>query len=54
VIPVSPNQDDIKDYVEMKLDRDDMPEAMDDSLRPEIIRIMSEKMSNVYVSASPL
>jgi len=54
VIPITPKEDDIKDYVAMRLDRDDMPEAMDDSLRAEIMGSILEKMSNVCVSASPL
>ena len=33
IIPISPNGDDIKGYLEMKLDRDTEPEAMNDSLR---------------------
>jgi len=53
-IPISSNQGDIKDYVVMRLDRDDMPEAMDDSLRAEIMGIILEKMCNVYVRASAL
>ena len=54
VVPISPKEDDIKDYVVMRLDRDDRPEAMDDSLRAEIMRSILETMSNVYVGASPL
>jgi len=53
-IPITPNEDDISNYVVMRLGRDDVPEAMDDNLRAEIMRIVLEKMSNVYVSVSPL
>jgi len=53
-IPVSPKEDDIRNYVVMRLDRDDMPEAMDNGLRAEIMRIILEKMSNMWVGVTPL
>jgi len=53
-IPISPNEDDIRNYVVMRLDSDDMPEAMNDSLRAEIVRIILDKMSNMYVGVSLL
>ena len=46
-IPVSPNQDDIRKYLEMRLDRDDEPEAMSNGLRAEIVTTILEKMSNI-------
>ena len=49
VIPVSPNADDIRNYVEMKLDRDDEPEAMDNDLREDIVKVILDKMSEMYV-----
>ena len=51
VIPVSPNMDDIRSYLEMRLDRDPEPEAMNDDLRADIVRITLEKISNVCVEA---
>ena len=51
VIPISPNMDDIRNYLEMRLDRDTEPEAMSNDLRAGIIRIMLEKMSDMYVGA---
>jgi len=36
VIPISPNPDDIRNYLEMRLDRDDEPEAMSDGLRADL------------------
>jgi len=51
VVPISPNQDDIMNYLEMRLDRDDEPEAMDNELRVDIVRIILEKMSDMYVEA---
>jgi len=53
-IPISPNQDDIKDYLEMRLDRDDDPEAMNKDLRADIVKIILDKMSDVWVGVSPL
>jgi len=46
-IPLSPTQDDIKGYLEMRLNRDTDPSAMDDKLRPDIMRIIPEKISEV-------
>ena len=47
VIPVSPNTDDIRSYLKMKLDRDDEPEAMDNDLREDIVRVILDKMSDM-------
>jgi len=49
LIPVSPKTDDIRNYLEMRLDMDPEPEAMSDGLRADIIRIMMEKTSDMYV-----
>jgi len=46
-ISISPNKVDIRNYVVMRLDSDDMPEAMNDSLRAEIVRVILDKMSNM-------
>ena len=48
-IPVSPNTDDIRNYLEMKLDRDGEPEAMDKDLRADIVKEILEKMSDMCV-----
>jgi len=53
-IPISPNKDDMRKYVEMRLDRDEVPEAMDNSLRAEIVGVILDKMSNMCVCESPL
>jgi len=42
VIPISPNTDDIRNYVEMRLDRDSDPEAMSNDLRADIIGVIQE------------
>ena len=45
MIALSPNQDDIKSYLEMRLNRDTDPYAMDDELRADIMRVIPEKIS---------
>ena len=54
VIPVRPSTDDIRNYLKMKLDRDDDPEAMDDDLRADIVEGILDKMSDMCVGASDL
>ena len=49
VIPISPKTDDIRRYLEMRFDRDPEPEAMNDGLRADIIRIILEKVSEMCV-----
>ena len=44
-IPLSPIHGDIKSYLERRLDRDTDPNAMDDELRADIMRIILEKIS---------
>jgi len=51
VIPISPNRDDIRNYLEMRLDGDPDPEAMNDGLRADIMRIILEKSSDMCVEA---
>ena len=53
-IPISPNQNDIKNYLEMRLDRDDEPEAMNNDLRADIVRSVLDNMSDMCVGVSPL
>jgi len=47
VIPISPNTNDIRNYLKMKLDRDDEPEAMDSDLREDIVKVILGKMSDM-------
>ena len=54
VIPISPNTDDIRNYLEMRLDSDDDEEAMDDDLRADIVNVILDKMSDMYVGALDL
>ena len=51
VIPISPNKDDIRNYLEMRLDRDDDEEAMDNDLRADIVKVILDKMSDMCVGA---
>ena len=46
-IPLSPTHGDIKSYLEMRLDCDTDPNAMDDKLRADIMRIVPEKVSEM-------
>jgi len=48
-IGVIPTTRDTRRYLEMKLDRDPTPGAMDDDLRAEIMRVVSTKLSHMYV-----
>ena len=49
VIPISPNRDDIQNYLEMRLEGDPEPDAMNNDLRVEIVRAIQEKISDMYV-----
>ena len=46
-ILLSPTHADINSYLEMRLDSDTDPNAMDDQLRADIIRIVPEKVSDM-------
>jgi len=48
-ISISPNREDIRNYLEMRLDKDDGRGAMDNDLRADIVKIILDKMSNMYV-----
>ena len=51
VIPISPSHVDIRNFLEMKLERDDQPEAMNNDLREDILRIIPEKIPDMCVRA---
>ena len=53
-ISISPNKDDIRDYLDMRLDRDDEPEAMTKDLRADIVKIILENMSDMCVGVAPI
>jgi len=54
VIPIRPNPDDIRNYLEMMLERDQEPEAMNSNLRADIVRMIPEKISDMCVGASSI
>ena len=47
VISIIPSMGDVRDYLDMKLDSDDEPEAMDDNLRADILKVILDKMSDM-------
>ena len=49
VIAISPNTDDIRNYVEMRLDKDSDPEAMSNHLRADIVRAILDNISDMCV-----
>jgi len=48
-VPVGPNKDDIIEYLRLRLDEDETPDAMDESLEAEILEKIPENMSEMYV-----
>ena len=46
-IPVSPTQEDIQSYLEMRLGGDTDPDVMDDELWADIMRVIPEKVSEM-------
>ena len=54
-ITISLNRTDIRNYVVMRLERDDEPEAMNNHLRAGVVgKIILDKVFNMYVDVSPL
>ena len=51
VVPISSNANDVRNYVEMRLNRDDEPDAMNNDLRADIVRVILEKISDMCVEA---
>ena len=54
MIVVTPTIKDIERYLEMRLDRDPTPNAMDRNLRSEIMRVIPRKISQMWVEATTL
>ena len=48
-VPVGPSKDDIMEYLRLKLDEDETPDAMDESLEADILEKIPEIMSEMYV-----
>ena len=53
VIPINPNGEDIKEYLEMELKHDLDSAAMSPALRADIMKCIPEKIPNAYVMAGP-
>ena len=54
VMTITPNTNDIRSYVEMRLARDSEPEAMSSDLREDIMRVIPEKISDMCVGPLPI
>ena len=54
IVPISPKEHDIVRYLENKLEMDTECNAMSDGLRADILRIVTEKISEMCVEASPI
>jgi len=50
-VSVGPNKDDIMEYLRLRLDEDETPDAMDETLKADILEKIPEKMSEMYVEA---
>ena len=50
-VSVGPNTDDIIGYLRVRLDEDETPDAMDESLAADIMEKIPEHMSEMYVGA---
>ena len=53
-VPIIPKIHDIKRYLEKKLEMDSESDAMSDSLRADILRIIPQRISGMYVLESAL
>ena len=50
-VSVGPSKDDIMEYLRLRLDEDETPDAMDERLEGEILEKIPETMSEMYVGA---
>jgi len=48
IVPISPSKHEIKRYLEKKLEMDTTRDAMSDDLRADILRIIPERISEMY------
>ena len=53
-LSVGPNRDDIMEYLRLRLDEDEAPDAMDESLEADILSKILSTMSEMYVGAMAL
>jgi len=51
-VPISPTADDVERYLERKLELDTEREAMSDGLREDILRIIPQRISGMWVEES--
>ena len=51
---VGASRDDIIEYIRVRLDEDETPDAMDESLAADIMEKIPENMSEMYVGARML
>ena len=49
VTPISPNTNETRNYLEMRLDEDSEPDAMNNDLRADIVKAILEKISDMCV-----
>ena len=54
MVSITPTIRDIERYLEMRLDKDTAPHAMDDSLRAEIMRVIPREISQMCLETTPL
>ena len=52
IVPISPKRRDVSQYLEKKLELDSEPDAICETLRADILRIIPERMSEMCVGAS--
>jgi len=52
IVPISPKTHDIKRFLEKKLEMDTESDAMSDTLRADILRIIPQRISGMYVEES--
>ena len=50
-VPVGPSKDDITEYLRLRLDEDETPDAMDESLEADILEKIPQNISEMYVGA---
>ena len=53
-LSVGPSKDDIIEYLRLRLDEDETPDAMDESLEAEILEKIPQNMSEMYEGAMVL
>ena len=54
MLPISPSEHDIGSYLRMRLSRDPELDAMDERLEADILRIIPEVISGMYVFSRPI